>query len=123
MNIKLWQVGIFVYGVVYFVLACAMEAENFNQSYPVSYVLLSMIAQTLLVGGIFLFAFEASANLAKLWRWLFPLLVLEFAVGIVFDATVPTDALGAAWFVNLLFDLWVAVPAYYFNFRLARYRG
>lgn len=121
MHIKLWQVGVFAYGVLYFILACAMEAENISQSYPVAYVVPSMIAQTLVVGGIFLFGIEASLDFAKVWRWLFPLLVLECAIGIVFDATIPPDAAGAAWFTNLLFGLWLAVPAYYFNFRVARY--
>lgn len=127
MRIKLWQIGVFAYGVLYFILACAMEAENINQSYPIAYVVPSMIAQTLVVGGIFLFGIEASPDFAKVWRWLFPLLVLELAVGVVFDATIPADynlsTHGAAWTSNVLFALWLAVPAYYFNFRIARYQG
>jgi hypothetical protein len=123
MSIKLWQVGVLAYGVLYFVLACAMEVENVNQSYPLAYVALSMIGQTLVVGGIFLFGLEASADFAKLWRWLFPLLVLELAAGIVFDATIPPDLRGAELISSELFGLWLAAPAYYFNFRVARYRG
>jgi hypothetical protein len=122
---KLWQAGVFAYGLLYFILACAMEAENLNQSYPLAYVVLSMVAQTLVVGGIFLFGLEAGTDFAKVWRWLFPLLVLEVAVGIVFDATIPADfnlrSHGAEWIANLLFALWLSGPAYYFNFRVARY--
>ena len=123
---KLWQIGVLAYAILYFVLACAMEAENFNQSYPVIYVGLSMIAQTLVVGGVVLFGLEAGPDFAKAWRWLFPLLVAELVVGIVFDATIPPAfnlrTHGAEWIVNMLFGLWLVAPAYYFNFRVARYR-
>jgi hypothetical protein len=118
---KLSQIGIFAYGVVYFVLACAMEAENVTQSYPMIYVGLSMVAQTLVVCGIFLFAMQAGAQYAKAWRWLFPLLLLELLAGIVLDATVPPGPLDAEWGLNLLFSLWLATPAYYFNFGIAGY--
>ena len=118
---KLWQVGVFAYGMFYFILACAMEAENVSQSYPVTYVALSAVAQILVVCGIFLFALEANPDFAKVWRWLFPLLVLEVAVGVVFDATIPSTPDGAAWIPNELFGLWLAAPAYYFNFRIAHY--
>jgi hypothetical protein len=126
MGMKLWQVAVFAYGILYFILACEMEAENISQSYPLVYVALSMIAQTLVVCGVFLFGLEASKDFARVWRWLFPLLVLEVVVGIVFDATLPPDmslrTLGVEWFGNALFGLWLMAPAYYFNFRLARYR-
>ena len=124
---KLWQFGVFAYGIFYFVLACAMEAENLNHSYPIMYVLFSMIAQTLVVCGVFLFGLEASPDFARMWRWIFPLLVLEVIIGIVFDATIPADinlhSHAAEWLANALFGLWLASPAYYFNFKLARYRG
>jgi len=125
--VKVWQVGVFTYGVLYFILAGAMEAENLHQSYPVIYVLLSMIAQTLVVGGVIIFGLEASLDFSRMWRWLFPLLILELAAGVVFDATVPsvsnlsTDRV--EWVGNELFGLWLALPAYYFNFRIARYRS
>ena len=118
---KLSQVAVIGYGVLYFVLACLMEANNWNQSYPIVYVGFSMIAQTLVVGGIVLFGLEAGSDFAKIWRWLFPLLVLEVAVGIVFDATIPPDPHDREWMLNLVFSLWITAPAYYFNFRLARY--
>jgi len=120
---KLWQIGVFVYGFVYFMLACAMEADNVTQSYPIAYVGLSMVAQTLVVYGIFLFGLQAGAQYARAWRWLFPLLLLELLAGIVFDATLPPGPLDAEWGLNLLFSLWLATPAYYFNFGIARYNG
>ena len=46
---KLSQVAVLAYAVIYFVLAGAMEAENLCQSYPVAYIAVSMIAQTLVV--------------------------------------------------------------------------
>jgi hypothetical protein len=71
---KLWQVAVFAYAVIYFVLAGTMEAENLSQSYPVAYVAFSMIAQTLVVGGVVLFGLEKGPEFARVWRWLFPLL-------------------------------------------------
>ena len=122
-HMKLWQLVVLAYGLLYFVLACAMEGDNLHQSYPFIYIGLSMIAQTLVVAGIGLFALEASPDFAKVWRWLFPVLVLELAAGIVFDATVPPGPVGGTWIANELVGLWLAAPAYYFNFRIARYRG
>jgi hypothetical protein len=102
-------------------LAGAMEAGNLSQSYPVVYVAFSMIAQTLVVGGVVLFGLEKGSEFASVWRWLFPLLVLELAVGIVFDAIYQSDLDGLL--MNELTGLWLAAPAYYFNFKIARYRG
>ena len=80
-----------------------------------------MIAQTLVVGGVVLFSLERGSEFAKVWQWLFPLLILELAVGIVFDATYQADPDGL-W-MNELFGLWLAAPAYYLYFIIDRYRG
>jgi hypothetical protein len=92
-HMKLWQVALFAYAVFYFVLAGIMEAENLSQSDPIAYIAFSMIAQTLVVGGVALFGLEKGPEFASVSRWLFPLLVLELelAVGIVFDATYLSD--------------------------------
>jgi len=119
---KAWQIGVVAYGVIYFILACSMEAENIQQSYPWAYVVPSMVAQTLVVLGVFLFGLEASTEFAKVWRWLFPLLVVELAAGIVFDVTIPPEAMRADW-SDEVFSLWFVAPAYYCNFRIARYTG
>jgi hypothetical protein len=37
-HMKLWQVAVLAYAVLYFVLAGVMEAANLDQSYPVAYV-------------------------------------------------------------------------------------
>jgi hypothetical protein len=118
---KLSQYAVLAYAVLYFVLAGSMEAENLNLSYPAAYVAFSMIAQILVVCGIILFAIEARGEFANAWRLLFPLLVLELALGVLFDVTYQSD-LDYLW-MNELFGLWLAAPAYYFNFRVARYRG
>src|ERR1700730_19418696 len=101
-HMNLWQIGVFLYGLVYFILASAMEAENAAQSYPLIYVALSMVAQTLVVCGIFLFGLKAGTEYARAWRWLFPLLLLELVAGVVFDAIVPPGPLAAEWGLNLL---------------------
>jgi hypothetical protein len=80
-----------------------------------------MIAQALVVGGVVLFGLEKGSEFANVWQWLFPLLMLGLAVGIVFDATYQADPDGL-W-MNELFGLWLAAPAHYFNFRIARCRG
>src|SRR4051812_45482913 len=56
---RLWQIGVLAYGVLYFILACAMEVENVSQGYPLGYIAFSMVAQTLLVCGVFLFGLES----------------------------------------------------------------
>jgi Ni,Fe-hydrogenase I cytochrome b subunit len=118
---KLWQVAVLAYAAIYFLLAGTMEAGNVSQGYPVAYVAFSMIAQTMVVGGVVLFGLEKGPEFATVWRWLFPLLVLELVVGIVLDATYQSDP--DDLLMNELVGLWLAAPAYYFNFRIARYRG
>jgi tellurite resistance protein TehA-like permease len=121
-SMKAWQIATLAYAVLYFILVSAMEAENISQSYPVVYVALSMIAQVLVVLGTILFGLDADAGFARFWRWLFPLLVLEPVVGLWFDATIPTDAFEPGWILNVGLSLWIMAPAYYLNFRIARYR-
>ena len=116
------QIAILAYGLLYFVLVSAMEAENINQSYPLVYVGFSMLVQILIVFGVLIFGLNAEADFAQFWRWLFPLMVLEFMIGLWFDATIPTDALKPEWAFNVALSLWLMAPAYYFNFRVSRYR-
>src|SRR5262245_54206591 len=119
LRITFTTIAFFAYGAIYFLLASLMEAEYVNQSYPTLYVGFSMIAQLLVVAGIVLFALDAAAGYARLWRWLFPLLVLDFVVGLYFDSTIPADPRGNEWLASLAMGLWFMAPAYYFNFKIA----
>ena len=119
-SVLLRQLAVIAYGVLYFLLASSMEAENVQQGYSLAYVLPSMLAQTLVVCGIFLFAFGASSEFVRIWQWLFPLLMVELAAGMVVDMTHASDAL--AIMPDELFSVWFVTPAYYFNFKVARYR-
>src|SRR3982074_2212898 len=98
---KLSQIVILAYGVLYFVLAAAMEAENINHSYPLVYVGFSMASQILIVSGVLIFGLHAEAGFAQFWRCLFPFMVLEFMIGLWFDATIPPDALKPEWAFNI----------------------
>jgi hypothetical protein len=121
-----WQVGVFSYGVLYGLLAVAMEAENVRQGYPILYMAVSIVAQTVVICGIFLFGFGARQDVARWWQWLFPYLILELVWGIVLDASVPAEfnlfTHGAEWIEGIGLGLCLAAPAYYFNYRVARYR-
>ena len=64
-HMKLWQIAVLIYAVIYFMLAGIMEADNLRQSYPVTYVAFSMIAQTLVVGGVVLFALEKAPRVRQ----------------------------------------------------------
>jgi hypothetical protein len=122
-SMKAWRIATLAYAMLYFVLVSAMEAENISQSYPMIYVGFSMIAQVLVVLGAVLFGLNLGAGFAKLWQRLFPLLVLELLVGLWFDTTIPPDAFEPGWVLNVGLSLWLMAPAYYFNFRVARYRA
>src|SRR5262245_11684893 len=115
------QIAIVVYAAIFFILASSMETQNIGLGYHFVYIGTSMVAQLLVVAGIFLFALNVSEHYFTLWRWIFPLLILELAVGLYFDLTIPADSLGGEWVSNLAFSVWFVVPAYYFNFQIARY--
>src|SRR5215831_7729611 len=119
-TVLLRQLAVIAYGVIYFTLASSMEAQNVQQGYPLAYVLPSMLAQTFVVCGIFLFALNTSGEFARIWQWLFPLLIAELAAGMVVDVTHAADALDIV--PDELFSVWFVAPAYYFNFKVARYR-
>jgi hypothetical protein len=118
---KLSQVAILAYAALYFLLVSSMEAENVSQSYPLAYIGCSMLSQILVVAGVVLFALNAEVGFARVWRWLFPLMIAEAAVGLWFDATIPPDALQPGWALDVALSLWLMAPAYYFNYRVARY--
>jgi hypothetical protein len=123
---KFWKAGVFGYGVLYAFLANTMEAENLRQGYPIIYVGFSIVAQTIVVVGIFLFGLGAHPKYARRWQWLFPYLILELVWGIVLDATTPPDynlfTHGVQWIEGAMIGLCIGAPAYYFNYRVARYR-
>jgi len=121
LRIPISTIAILAYGAIYFPLTSLMEAEYVNQSYLILYVGFSMIAQLLVVAGVVLFALDAPEGYAKLWRWIFPLLVFDFALGLYFDSTIPAGPPGDDWLWSLAISLWFMAPAYYFNFKIARY--
>jgi hypothetical protein len=98
-----------------------MEAEYVNQSYPPIYVGFSMIAQLLTVAGVVLFVLDAGVDFARLWRWIFPLLVFDFALEVYFDSTILADPPGDERLWSLALSFWFMAPAYYCNFKIARY--
>src|SRR5262245_49803851 len=122
LRITLSTIAILTYGAIYFFLASLMEAEYVNQSYPTLYVGFSMVAKLLVVAGVILFPLDAGTNYARLWRWIFPLLIFDFVLGLYFDSTIPADLHGDEWFWSLAISLWFMAPAYFFNFKIARYR-
>jgi hypothetical protein len=120
MPIRLSGIAALAYAAIYFLLASVMEAEYVKQNYPTIYVGISMIAQLLTVAGVVLFALDAGADFVRLWRWIFPLLVFDFALGVYFDSAM-ADPPGDEWLWSLALSLWFMAPAYYCNFKIARY--
>src|SRR6478672_13782139 len=107
---KLSQVATLAYAALYFLLVSSMEAENVSQSYPLAYIGCSMLSQILVVAGVVLFALNAEVGFARVWRWLFPLMIAEAAVGLWFDATIPPDALQPGWALDVALSLWLMAP-------------
>jgi hypothetical protein len=121
LRIPLSTIAILAYSAIYFLLATLMEAEYANQSYPAIYIGFSMVAQLLVVAGVVLFALDAGDNFVRLWRWLFPFLVFDFGLGLYYDSTIPVEPQGKEWLWSLALSVWFVAPAYYFNFKIARY--
>ena len=110
LRIPFSTIATLTYGAIYFLLASLMEAEYVKQSYPILYVGFSMIAQLLVVAGVVLFALDAPADYARLWRWIVPLLVFDFVLGLYFDLTVPAGPPGDEWLWSLAISLWFMAP-------------
>lgn len=123
-ELKVWQLAVLAYGLLYFVLVGLMEADNIARDYPVMYVACSMISQVLVVIGIVIFATDTASPFARLWKWLFPMMLAEVGVGLFFDVTLatPDSPADRTWIFSVLVSLWIMAPAYYFNFRVARTR-
>jgi hypothetical protein len=121
LRIPFSTIAVLTYSAIYFLLATLMEAEYANQSYPTIYIGFSMVTQLLVVAGVVVFALDVGDNLARLWRWLFPFLVFDFAFGLYFDFTIAVNPQRDEWLGSLVISLWFVAPAYYFNFRIARY--
>ena len=115
------------YAGFYALFAYALHADNVQVGYPAAFIVYSATAQSLVAAGIAIHALEKKDAVARMWRWLFPLLLLEPCVGIALDMVVPQDfsfqTHGWEWLVNLLLNLWFMAPAYYYNFRVASYRS
>ena len=84
LRIPFSAIAILAYSAIYFLLAALMEAEYANQSYPTIYIGFSMVAQLLVVAGVLVFALDAGESFVRLWRCLFPFLVVDFTLGLYF---------------------------------------
>jgi hypothetical protein len=122
LRIPFSAIAILAYSAICFLLATLMEAEYANQSYPTTYIGFSMVAQLLVVAGVVVFALDAGETFVRLWRWLFPFLVVDFAPGLYFDFTIAANPQRDEWLGSLVISLWFVAPAYYFNFKIASYR-
>ena len=47
--------------------------------------------------------------------------VFDFGLGLYFDFTIAADPQLDEWLGSLVISLWFVAPAYYFNFKIARY--
>jgi hypothetical protein len=120
-----WKLLLLVYAGFYAIIAYGTYVDNVKIGYAAPFILYSACSQSVIAVGIVLYALQRETSVARIWRWLFPLLVLELCMGITMDATMPEDfslpTHGLAWAANLLFNLWLVAPAYYFNFKIAHY--
>ena len=108
LRIPFSTIATLAYGAIYFLLTSLMEAEYVSQSYPILYVGFSMIAQLLVVAGVVLFALDAPADYARLWRWIFPLLVCDFVLGLYGFGASPS-AFGSWRPPTILISRWPAM--------------
>jgi hypothetical protein len=118
------KVLVLLYALFYVWLAYGMAQGNISAGYHPLYVLVSALAQVLLAIGIVLSTFDDPSPYNKIWKTLFPLLVLEMAIEIAVDAVMPADfnleTHGGVWVLNLALTLVLVAPAYYFNYKVAR---
>jgi hypothetical protein len=64
----------------------------------------------------------------RCWRQLcqtlavaFPVLIFDFGLGLYYDSTIPVEPQGKDWLWSRALSFWFVAPAYYFNFKIARY--
>ena len=118
------KVLVLLYALFYVWLAHGIEQGNVIAGYPLFYVLVSTLAQILLVIGIVLSTFDDPRPYNTIWKRLFPLLVLQLALEITMDAVVPSGfnlaTHGSVWLLNLVIVAVLVAPAYYLNYRVAR---
>jgi hypothetical protein len=115
-----------LYAGIHGLLAVRLYRDNVHLAYPTWVTFSSAAAQTLIACGILLYVFYPQKEIfSPVWRWVFPLLILELLAGVARDAIGPNDfsfhTHGAIWLVNLAFNLILFSPAYYANFMLAQY--
>ena len=117
------KVLVLLYALFYVWLAHGIEQGNVSAGYPTLYILVSTLAQIVLVIGIVLSTFDDPRPYNTIWKRLFPLLVLQLVFEIVMDAVVPAEfnlaTHGIVWVLLLLVSLALVAPAYYFNYRVA----
>ena len=118
------KILVLLYALFYVWLAHGIEQGNVSVGYSTLYVLVSTLAQVLLVIGIVLSTFDDPSPYNRIWKALFPLLVLDLVVEIAMDAVVPDsfnlETHGGVWLLYLVVSLILVAPAYYFNYRVAR---
>ena len=121
-----WKLLALAYAGFYALFAYAVYGSNVTVGYPAPYILFSTAMQASLLVGIVAFALDLGPSLAQIWRWMFPLMIVDVLVGVSLDAVVPPDfnlsTHGVAWIINLLLNVWLAAPAYYCSFKVAGYR-
>ncbi len=118
------KVLVLIYALFYVWLSYGMAQGSISVGYPVLYIVMSTLAQIIVTVGIVLSTFDDPRPYNKIWKALFPLLVIELAIEIAADAVVPTDfnleTHGSVWILNMALTLVLLAPAYYFNYQVSR---
>jgi peptidoglycan/LPS O-acetylase OafA/YrhL len=113
-----------VYAVLFAALYFFAAGDNVSLGYPSAFVALSATCAALNFSGVIAYAFDLRSQRIRKWaRIVFPVLVLELALGLLMDAFLPEDynlrKYGLVWLRNAAFMLLLVSPAFYANYRLA----
>lgn len=118
---KKWML---VYSILFIPLSILLVVNDISNNYYWIYILWMIVSYTLMNIGNFLYTFNYNFNsIRKLWRFVFPLILITFFASMVVDNkfgknSSPDDSL-ILNFITFIICLLLFFPAFLANYKLA----
>ena len=111
------------YSFVFAYIMVLANIDNIEIGYNILIIRWCIIFDTIVVTGNFVYAFNyTNGKIKKIWRFVFPILILHFSLMLYLDSTIPEDVQGETTLliiISTFFAVLTFLPTFWAHYKLA----
>ena len=111
-----------LYALIFLAMAVSANSDNFEIGYNIILIIWSILLDVFIVAGNFIYAFGISnTTINKVWKYVFPIMVLDFFVFLILDTVIPKDTKNDSVVLFMVATIAATIiyfPAFWANYKL-----